>query len=205
MADREAQGEGGLAIAVLAAGASRRFGNCDKLAARCGDLPLGLHGAAKLAHIPAQHRWVITSRADHPCAQGWRESGFALEVNGQAQEGIGTSLALAARLALNAKSRFLLVALADMPLVPASHFRALVAAAHKAGAGAIAVSGPDAGPARMPPAIFGQGHFPALLKSSGDKGARDLLGKGLAIACPQDWLMDVDTPAMLDRVRPFLP
>lgn len=106
---------------------------------------------------------------------------------------MGTSVAMAARLALEARCDKLLIALADMPIVPETFYSALVQSA----------DGPDRivtsviGDTRMPPAVFGSDHFPALAQSHGDKGARDLLAQGEAYPCPPEWLIDVDTPETL--------
>ena len=102
---------------------------------------------------------------------------------------MGTSVAMAARLAIEAQADALMIALADMPLVPPAHFRALAA---QAGRSAICVS--RTGETRMPPAIFGADHFERFASLGGDKGARGILAEGTAIDCPSEWLRDVDTP-----------
>lgn len=181
------------AVAVLAAGQSVRFGPQDKLAAPLGAALLGEHAARTLRELGFSRRWVIAGRADHPCAPGWAAAGFAVSVNAEAASGMGTSLALAAQLALAADVDALLVALADMPLVPARHFAALLARAAQLGPGAIVAS--EAVGQRSPPAVFGRQHFPKLAASSGDSGARHLLREAETIACAPDWLIDIDDPA----------
>lgn len=188
-----------IAAAVLAAGQSRRFGAADKLAAELNGRRLGEYAAATIAVLPLAHRWVIAGQNDHPCAAAWRASGFAVAVNDRADEGMGTSLALAARLAIEARADALLVALADMPLIPANHFAALLDRAAARGGQALVASEADG--QRSPPVVFGSNLLPELAKAAGDRGARHLLGRAEPIVCAGDWLADIDDPAALARVR----
>lgn len=186
-------------IAVLAAGASRRFGEADKLLANFRGKPLGLHVPDALRDVPAAQQVIIAADEDHVCAKGWAEAGFSIVRNPNAVEGMGTSVAIAARIARRASASFLLVALADMPLVPLHHYSALIAQAQKRGAGAVTCS--FDGASRMPPAVFGAHHFDVLAELVGDQGARRLLDEGDAIECPREWLVDVDTPGTLTTLE----
>lgn len=184
-------------MAVLAAGQSRRFGSGDKLAARFRGQHLGELACHALAGLDFAHRWVIAARADHPCAQSWQADGFTVAVNAQAASGMGTSVALAATLALEAKADGLLIALADMPLVPVDHFRALLARAAATGPGALIASAADG--VRLPPAAFGRDHLAALASFTGDVGARGLLHGAELIACAPEVLIDIDDEQTLAR------
>lgn len=188
-----------LAVAVLAAGQSRRFGSADKLAALLGDSLLGEHACRTLSGLASAHRWVIAARPDHPCAPGWRVAGFEIAVNPAAESGMGSSVALAARLAQEAGAAALLIALADMPLVPLSHFQALEE--RGAGLGADAIIASSAGDLAMPPALFGSAHFAALAQASGDAGARHLLAGAERLAGDPAWLIDVDDAEALAIAR----
>lgn len=184
-----------LAIAVLAAGQSRRFGSQDKLSVPFRGAPLGLHASDRLARLKSETRFVVASRADHACAKGWEYAGLSVVLNPNAAEGMGTSVAIAARIARRAQCSALLIALADMPLVPLTHFRALATAAQQLGEDAVVAS--SNGNASMPPAVFGRTHFDKLADLSGDQGARDLLSTAETLTCPPDWLADIDTPEAL--------
>lgn len=184
-----------LAIAVLAAGQSQRFGLQDKLRVPFRGAPLGLHATDKLSRLKADARFVIAARADHSCGRGWEYAGFSVVGNPNAQEGMGTSVAIAARIARRVGVDALLIALADMPLVPRTHYRALTNAAEMRGTEAVVAS--TDGAAAMPPAVFGSDHFDALAELSGDQGARALLSGAQTIACPPEWLVDIDTPEAL--------
>ena len=183
-----------VAVAVLAAGQSRRFGEADKLAAPFRGTMLGLHACRTLAPLPFAFHWVVAPDTDHPCADGWRGAGFAVVPNPDAASGMGSSVALAARLAADTGATSLLIALADMPLVPAIHFADLL---ERAAPDVLLAS--HNGEAPTPPAIFGCAHFGELSASRGDAGARKLLRQAETLACDPDWLVDIDDPESLER------
>lgn len=184
-------------MAVLAAGSSRRFGAQDKLAQPFRGKRLGEHATSSMPIERAAPgcACVITSEFGHPCEAAWEEAGFGIGVNLEAKEGMGTSLAHAAVLCAKADCDTLLVALADMPFVPRSHFEALIAACDSA---SDCICSSD-GSTRMPPAIFGADHLPRLWCSSGDEGARRWLSDARVVTAPSEWLIDIDTPEALAR------
>lgn len=179
-----------LGIALLAAGSSRRFGPEDKLAAQFRGRPLGEHAAAALPMERCTHGWVITAHPRHHCEAFWRTRCLEPVINQDAASGMSTSVALAAQLAKRAQCDGLLIALADMPLVPRAHFLALLDSD-----ASIAVS--SNGEARLPPARFDAAFFDELEGTKGDQGARELIKRGRVISCPPQWLKDVDTPSDL--------
>lgn len=183
-----------MAVAVLAAGQSRRFGDADKLAAGFRGAMLGLHACRTLSLLPLAQRWVIASDTCHPCAKGWREAGFTVAPNPDAETGMGSSVALAAKLARESGVTALLIALADMPLVPASHFGDLM---DHADTDALVASHNGTSP--TPPALFGSTHFARLMEAIGDTGARGLLAGAETLPCDPAWLIDIDDPAALAR------
>lgn len=187
-----------VAVAVLAAGSSKRFGTADKLSADFRGKMLGLHVAQAIPRKQFANAWVITARKDHPCADEWTELGYEIRQNMRASEGLGSSVALAASLATYARADALMVALADMPLIKSSHFASLAEAIYEGGHGTIAVSA--AGDKRLPPAIFGHSHFARLSALDGEFGARDILEQGQVVDCPADWLADIDTPEALSAL-----
>jgi len=184
-----------LGVAVLAAGASRRFGDEDKLAQMFRGRRLGEQAAASVPMQLFEQAWVVGAHRGHACEGAWQDCGFEIVINPHADEGMGTSVALAARYAIKAGLDALLIALADMPLVPREHFSALVDAVVTSSA--IATSATKS--SRMPPAVFGRDHFEALALATGDTGARAILSQGQVIACPREWLIDIDTPQSLQK------
>jgi CTP:molybdopterin cytidylyltransferase MocA len=185
-----------IGVALLAAGSSRRFGAADKLAAEFDGFMLGQNASFAFPIERVRCAWVIVAALGHPCEPGWRAMGFDPVVNPDAAQGMGTSVALAARLAQRAQLGALAIALADMPLVPARHYEALIDAV--AAPEDIATSALRE--ARMPPAVFGSAHFAELAQLGGDTGARGLLARGRIVPCPEEWLADIDTPDALARL-----
>jgi len=108
------------------------------------------------------------------------------------------SLALGVAAAQAEGARAVLVALADMPLVPAEHIRALVAAFD---GDRIAT---EAQGTIMPPAIFGARHFAALTALAGDRGGAARLNGAAAVALDPMLALDVDTPEDLARAAAWL-
>lgn len=172
-------------MVLLAAGRAARFG-ADKLAAPLHDRPVGAHAAAMLAALPfGQHIAVV--RGDAPWVQGYTR--VPLDAPDAPQ---GRSLALGVAAARAGGADAVLVALADMPLVPRAHIAALLAAcdgdriASRAGDGTV-----------MPPALFGARHFAALEALTGDRGAGALLRDAPFVTLPPGTERDIDTPADL--------
>lgn len=186
----------GLAVAILAAGRSARFGAEDKLAAPFRGKPLGLHTADALIRLDVLRRWVIVRTADHPCAPGWTSAGFEPVVNPHAADGMASSLRCAAERALEIGAEGLMVCLADMPLVPPAHFAALVQAWAEHGG---LVASQD-GALVSPPAIFSREQFGVLIGLTGDQGAKPLLQRAYRVFCSPGALVDVDDPETLRRL-----
>jgi molybdenum cofactor cytidylyltransferase len=186
----------GLAVAILAAGRSARFGTEDKLAALFRGKPLGLHTAEALTGLEFGHRWVIARTADHMCVPVWTSAGFETVVNADAAQGMGASLRCAAERAKEAGADGLMVCLADMPLVSPAHFSALIRAWAEHG-GLIASQD---GALVSPPAIFSREQFGALLGLTGDQGAKPLLKTAYRVISPPGALVDVDDPEALRRL-----
>ena len=178
-------------VAVLAAGRASRFGGgkLDAMLAgkRVGQWVLDALEAAGLA--PG----VIVTGPNAPAFA--EESGWRLVTNPDPQAGLGTSLALAAR----QTDGPLLVALADMPLVPSTHFQALLQ--HDCAA-TVWPGGKSGVPALFPPA-----KLPDLRQLSGEQGAGPLLASEPDLALievPDDALLDIDRPEDLARAEAIL-
>ena len=182
-----------LPVIVLAAGASRRFGVEDKLCAEFRGRPLGEHVPLAVPVEQFERAWIITLAPGHRCEPQWRSRRFEPLINPHAGAGLGTSVALAATAAKEAELDGLLITLADMPLVPASHYNALI----KEWDASEPITVSARGDTHMPPALFAKSFFKDLASSSGDQGARALIAQGLVVPCPPEWLADIDTPEAL--------
>ena len=181
-----------LAIALLAAGGATRFGG-GKLEADCAGKPLG-RWALDAALAAPHERLAVVVGDQAPKFAG----GSELLFNDRAVEGLGTSVAVAARWASG--SGALLIVLADMPLVSVETLRKL-----GAGEGPTAVAYPGNRPGA--PACFPAALFPALERLAGDSGAAQML-RGLPgvtlVEAPPGELRDVDRTEDLVEVALIL-
>ncbi len=186
-----------LCLAILAAGASRRFGEAGKLTQALHGKMLGLHVSDNLSTIGFGKKLVVSRRADHDCARGWARAGYEVHENPNADDGMASSLAIAVRAAQAGGCAGLIICLADMPFVPASHIKKLMKAFRSDNADDLIAS--SNGSAHLPPAIIGSGYFGALLTLTGDRGARDLIAKARAVEAGAGCLADIDDPETLAR------
>jgi CTP:molybdopterin cytidylyltransferase MocA len=181
-----------LAIALLAAGGARRFGG-GKLDAECAGKPLGQWALEAALTIPHERLAVVVGEPAPRFAQG-----HEVLINRHANEGLGTSAALAAKWAESSDA--LLIMLADMPLVSANTLRKLV---RSGGPAAVAYPGDRPGAPALFPAVL----FPALAALSGESGAAQLL-RGMPdlklIEAAVEELRDVDRPEDLADVVAIL-
>lgn len=181
-------------LVLLAAGRSQRMGDVgSKLDEPFLGRPLGLHVAVALEDMPFRERVAIVGRAQCDYAA----HGFTLIRNDDPAMGMSRSLALGVERARALEARGIVVALADMPRVTATHIYQLLDAADDADA---IVASSD-GRAPKPPAVFGAGRFDALLALEGDAGARAMVRAGKHVVTTPAELIDVDTPEELARLR----
>ena len=172
---------------LLAAGRSQRFGAKDKLAQEWRGKPLAGHAAETLSTLPfAAHVAVVgaESTQDFPAS-------FKTVINSEPELGLSHSIALGVAALAKSDVDACLIALADMPLVPRSHFSALLDG-FDPGSGAILATAN--GSRAQVPAIFAREHFAELMALSGDLGARDLLRKAASVPCAPELLADFDRP-----------
>ena len=175
-----------VAIVLLAAGNARRFG-ADKLMADFEGAPLGARAAHELVSVAAAAHFAVC-QPDAIIAAHYKRLGFDIVDNTNPGVGLSGSLHLAVEAALRTNAQALLIALADMPFVQAAHVEALIAACTDN-----VVASFD-GHQPMPPAIFPRSHWPDLLATVGDAGARHILAHAEKIAAPAGTLCDIDTP-----------
>jgi molybdenum cofactor cytidylyltransferase len=176
-----------IAIVVLAAGMSTRFGS-DKLMVQLEGIPLGLHIGKTISPMGFGWRYVICG-ADSALSAHYAALGFTIIPNDRAEAGQAHSLHLAVQAVSATPASALMVTLADMPFVPATHIDRV------ARTGVLACS--YNGNAVMPPALFPRDSWPDLLTTSGDRGAAPLLKSALKIETASNVLRDIDTSADL--------
>lgn len=173
---------------LLAAGHSRRFGAADKLMTPFDGAPLVTHAAAALRASGADRLIAVLRSAEVAASLPGFEPVF-MDTPGAPQS---ESLRAGVLRAVDLGAVGVLVALGDMPRVPGTHIAALLALGRNHDLAATQV-----GDRTLPPAWFAARHFEALVAVSGDRGARDLLRctpPAARIACPPDWLVDIDRP-----------
>ncbi len=199
--ERQLNGPSGnsVVLAILAAGNSRRFGIEDKLAALLHKKMLGLHAAEALANTTFARRFVIASKSDHPCVNRWREMGYSIVFNKQAELGQSTSVRLAVQTARGTGAKGLCICLADMPFVTSEHVHNLLKAFQQTDHSQPIASASSDRP--MPPAIFPARLFCGLESLEGDQGGRMLLKKAQHIHANAPVLMDIDTPETLQKLN----
>ena len=185
--------------AVLAAGRSRRFGR-GKLLETLDGQPL-VRRAADVARAVCGDRSILVT--GHDSAAVVAAAGDAPQfviVNDRHEEGMGSSIALAARAVAHTADALLLL-FADQPLVTARHVEALIAA--WSGAEDEIVATAFSGTVG-PPVLFPRGAFDALGALGGDEGAKRILRDpafDLRSIPFEDAAIDIDTPADLEKLR----
>lgn len=190
---------------VLAAGSGLRFGGAKQLAPVAGR-PL-ITWAVDAALASGLERVVVVLGHQGDEVAGVLPSSQRLEIirNPHHEQGMGASLALAARWCLANKSEVMAVLLGDQPLVQAETISQVARAAQASPSGAAAASIDGR---RTHPIAFSRKHFAELADLSGDQGGRallDRLGDALSLvpADPASGL-DVDHPQDLAQVQELL-
>lgn len=183
---------------VLAAGGSNRFGRSKQLANFEGR-PL-VRRAAELARSVCGDRNVLL--VGHETAAVVAAAGDApqyLVVNGRYEEGLGGSIALAAK-SLSHVADAVLLFFVDQPLITARHLRALIDTWSGADSEIVATAFSGT---LGPPVLFPRGAFAALSGLSGDKGAKSVLQDprfDVRTIPFEDAAVDIDTPTDLEKL-----
>ena len=186
-----------IAVALLAAGRSTRFGAADKLAAPLGGRPLVQWAAQAGLTVPARHHLLVAG----PDA-AFEVDGYERMTNAAPDQGMASSLKIAAQAAEQAGVAGLLILLADMPLIDAAHLARIVSAFVHDGSRPVFSTAPDTAP--QPPALLPASLFAALQAIDGDKGARGFAAGASLVASDAERLLDVDTPDDLERARSLI-
>ena len=181
-------------LVLLAAGRSARFGDIgSKLDQEFLGRPLGLHVAVALEDMPFKERLAIVGHQQ----LDYGKHGFRIAPNPDRDLGMATSVQIGVRRAQELGAEAILVCLADMPRLTATHLHRLFDASE----GDMTVVASSDGVSPKPPALFGRGQFAGLLDLAGDTGARELVAGGRHVVTTPSELIDVDTPEELERLR----
>lgn len=179
-----------------AAGLSSRFGSDDKLLAKLAGKAVAQHAIDAVAGMAVAERIAVLPAGTSARRDLFRRSGYQIVDNPNPREGMGRSLALGARAV---KTSAVLIVLADMPLIPSAHMRALI---DKAGEDdCVMTRSSGEGAAHHPPALASGRYLTQLRLAQGDKGLRGLTREAVrSMVLPSELLDDVDTPQALSVV-----
>ena len=181
---------------LLAAGSATRFGSDKLLHSLPHEVPIAVQAARHLKAGVEESILAVVRPGSEALSQTLKQEGCEVAVCDNAAEGMGASLACAARAAGPADGY--LVALADMPFVRPS----TIAAVRDALAAGAPLAAPFCRARRGHPVGIAGRFFDQLLQLRGDEGARALLAANersllkIPVGDP-GVLRDIDTPADL--------
>lgn len=192
---------GGLCIAIMAAGAARRFAG-PKLDVEFASKRLGRHALDAALGLDAKSLVIVVGNPSPQFARDAEAEGLArLLVNPRADWGLSGSVALAARHAAERKNEKLLLMLGDMPFVTSATLRRLVALASAECPSAVRY---PCGKAGIPVCLTAD-HFNVLQSLRGERGAAAYLSgqpQCRKINVPARELVDIDTKVDLAAFSP---
>jgi len=160
------------ALILLAAGASSRYEQGDKLLAEYRGKKVLDHAASLRIEIPSAQAIAVTAPDDAERKAILDTAGWTVLENPDAKTGQASSLQCALdHLAAAPDIDQVIILLGDMPDVPGKHIQEMRALADDQSVEAI-MSETDA--ALSPPALFKRSQFEALSQVSGDRGAKSI-------------------------------
>ena len=184
-------------LILLAAGRSRRFGDIgSKLDEEFLGKPLGLHVAVTLEDMPFRERIVIVRDGGIDYAA----HGFTVLRNDDPVGDMASSIRQGVACARERGADAVLLALADMPRVTATHIHRMFDVATGVSAVVCSSNGVDT----SPPALFGSDHFDYLHTIEGDEGPREMVRRGRHVVTAPAELIDVDTPEELEQLHQLI-
>ena len=181
---------------LLAAGSAKRFGSDKLLHALPHDVPIAIQAARHLRAVFDDNVLVVVRPGAEKLASMFRAEGCKVVVCEQADQGMGASLACAARAAAAAEG--FLVALGDMPFIRAS----TIAAVRDTLAGGALLAAPYFRARRGHPVAIAGSLRAELEGMQGDEGAKQLLQRHadrlvkVPVGDP-GVIRDIDTPGDL--------
>jgi molybdenum cofactor cytidylyltransferase len=192
-----------IAAVVLAAGASSRFGEDNKLASDLGGRSLLARVVDAALASRLSSVTVVVSPASQFLLEEFAGAGITVVVNDNIAAGMSRSLALGIQ-SLPDTVDGAIILLADMPFVSAGIIDALVAGFSGDQSGDIVV--PVSGGRRGNPVLWSASYFEEIKGLSGDRGARALLSVHAQRICElviddEAIFIDIDTREVLGVVR----
>jgi xanthine dehydrogenase accessory factor len=191
------------AVLMLAAGGSRRFEDGDKLLADLNGRPVLDHSASNVPDDPALNKVAVIASGADDRREILERRGWRVIENGHARQGQATSLKAGMEV-IKSQSAIdqVIVLLADMPFVDASHIEGLRVRADVPST--TCVMSESLG-VLLPPALFKRCHFEALSNLKGDRGAKSVFQAiehgNVTVPLPVEQAADIDSAADLRRAR----
>ncbi len=184
---------------VLAAGASRRMGQANKLTIPVDGTPMVARVVDTLRESGVEEVFVVTGHAPEEIRAALGERDVEMVHNPDYEEGMGSSVRTGVS-AVGDDVDGVLVALADMPWVSSAVIDRLLDAFSPDGDLSIYI--PMFGRKRGNPVLWGSRHFPELRQLSGDVGGKSLFHRHAEAICYVDVEsaavnIDIDTPKAL--------
>lgn len=177
---------------VLAAGSSTRFGRVKQLEPFNG-LSLAANAIRKTESVCGARSVLVLGKEWQAIAASCEPLAGFFVINDEYEQGLATSIACGIRAVADNADGILLM-LADLPLVTTEHLQNLLAAWEDSPRSIVASEFEDT---LGPPVVFPRIDFDALLRLSGDRGARPVidanLERVLPIAC-EEAAFDIDRP-----------
>lgn len=161
-----------VAIIILAAGLSTRFGNDNKLLEPIDDVPIIVHTVKTALLTGAGEVIVVTGHDGNSVEDLLADFPAKMVRNVTPKAGMGTSLAAGAN-AIRSMPDNIMIMLGDMPFVKAETLMQI--ASHSAPDTGHDIVVPIHDGRRGHPVMFGARYLPQLCALTGDIGARDIL------------------------------
>ena len=180
-------------VILLAAGASSRFKDGDKLTAELGGRPTLEHVISCLDALPFKRRIAVTGTDHESREQILLRSNWPIARNLLTESGQASSIKCGlSQIVQTGTLDSVLIMLGDMPCIPSKHIEDLYDA-FETGVDAVMTSSEGV---LCPPALFNLAHYEKLNAIDGDKGAKSIfrtLKNTRTIELAPDLTLDIDT------------
>ncbi|ACT59118.1 nucleotidyltransferase family protein [Hirschia baltica] len=193
-----------LTIVLLASGLSTRFLKGDKLLAEINAKTILEHTIESFSELSAVKKLAVVGSQQYQRSNLLKQKGWNIVENPNPELGQGHSIALAAiHIVTSKKPTDVLICLADMPLIPAHHFKKLKDARDEQAEIIYTQTDDYIGP----PALFRAHLLPTLQLLTGDTGAKSILPANTQtkrIPLHSDLALDIDTEHDLNKMNQYL-
>ena len=177
-----------LAIIMLAAGLSSRFGSDNKLLSDFRGKPLCAHSAELAGNFPREKKLAVVPAGNTELSNLYANRNWSVLSNSNPEIGLSHSLKIGVRAARELSVDKVIICLADMPLIDQTHINRLREISRTNEAVMSCANG-----ALMPPAAFRSSFFDDLLKLDGDAGA-----KGVFLAAETKQTLQLSSEMAID-------